>query len=220
MQNKQNTLTAIRTQGLLPLFFHPDVEVCLETVKTLYSAGVRTLEFTNRGPEALENFTFLKNQLKASHPDLHIGIGTVKTVEDANAFLKADADFIVSPIVNPAVATIVHEAGMLWIPGCMTPTEIFSAQQNNAALVKIFPANILGPAFVSSVKELFPGQLFMPTGGVEIERENIRNWFKSGVCAVGMGSKLISKDVLENKSYDSLLSLTAKALQLVKSERE
>ena len=101
----------------------------------------------------------------------------------------------------------------------MTPTEIHLAQQNDAALIKLFPANILGPAFVSSIKELFPGQLFMPTGGVELNAANISSWFKAGVCAVGLGSKLITGDILTKGLYDQLYADTKKALQLVQAAR-
>jgi 2-dehydro-3-deoxyphosphogluconate aldolase/(4S)-4-hydroxy-2-oxoglutarate aldolase len=125
----------------------------------------------------------------------------------------------VSPIVNREVAVMVDNAGLLWIPGCMTPTEIFTAQQCQAALIKLFPANILGPEFVSSIRELFAGQLFIPTGGVELNLDNIRSWFRSGVCAVGMGSKLISKDVLKHEQYDLLFQDTVTALELIRSVR-
>ena len=215
MQTKENALQAIVDQSVLPLFFYEDPEVSLDIIKALYKAGIRTLEYTNRGPAALENFKFLKKEL-GSYSDLHLGIGTIKTVQQAEDFLKADADYIVAPIVDPAVGNRVHEAGLLWIPGCFTPTEIHVAQTAKAGLIKIFPANIVGPAFISSIKELFPGQLFMPTGGVEMEEQNIRTWFKAGVCAVGMGSKLISKEVLANKQYDSLHDQTLEAIRLVK----
>lgn len=109
------------------------------------------------------------------------------------------------------------EAGLLWIPGCMTPTEIFLAQENQAALIKLFPANILGEAFLTSIKELFPGQLFIPTGGVELTKENLTGWFKAGVSAVGLGSKLISKKVMEEKLYAELFSATKEAHELVNS---
>ncbi|MBC3541185.1 bifunctional 4-hydroxy-2-oxoglutarate aldolase/2-dehydro-3-deoxy-phosphogluconate aldolase [Rufibacter sediminis] len=218
MPTKETALRAIVDQGLLPLFFYENPEVSLEIIKTLYNAGVRTLEYTNRGASALENFTFLKNELK-TYQDLHLGIGTIKTVQQANDFLKAGADYVVAPIVDPQVGNLVHEAGLLWIPGCFSPTEIHVAQQAQAALIKLFPANILGPAFLSSIKELFPGQLFIPTGGVEMEAENIRTWFKAGVCAVGMGSKLISKDILAGQQYDQLHDLTQQALHLVKTAR-
>lgn len=217
MPNKETALQAILDQGLLPLFFYEDATVSLEIIKTLYEAGVRTLEYTNRGAVALENFTYLKSELVSVCPELHLGIGTIKTPQEANAFLKAGADYIVAPVVDPAVGNLVHEADRLWIPGCFTPTEIHVAQQANAALIKLFPANILGPAFMASIKELFAGQLFIPTGGVEIDKNNISTWFKAGVCAVGMGSKLISKDVLEQKQYNKLYTQTQEALSLVKS---
>ncbi len=219
MDNKETALKSILKQGMLPLFFHHDPSVCLEIVRALYNAGVRVIEFTNRGEAALSNYKFLKNALQAEMPDLLLGIGTIKTEKQAQDFISAGADFIISPIVNPKVAKLTHDAGLLWIPGCMTPTEIHLAQENGAALIKIFPANILGPEYVSSIKDLFPGQLFIPTGGVELNKENITKWFNAGVCAVGMGSKLISKEVLEGKQYEKLYADTRQALELVKQGR-
>lgn len=219
MSDKHTVLQTILDQGVLPLFFYQDAEVSLQIVKTLYRAGIRTLEYTNRGPAALDNFAFLKKELRTACPDLHLGIGTIKTAAEAESFIGAGADYLVAPIVNPAVAYVAQSAGLLWIPGCMTPTEIFQAQELSAALIKIFPANIVGPNFIASIKELFPGQLFMPTGGVEIEEENLRTWFRAGVCAVGMGSKLISKTVLEERQYEVLEHLTEKALKMVKASK-
>jgi 2-dehydro-3-deoxyphosphogluconate aldolase / (4S)-4-hydroxy-2-oxoglutarate aldolase len=215
MSHKKVTLDSILDQGILPLFYWEDQVVSLEVIRTLHKAGVRALEYTNRGPAALDNFRFLKKTLSGEAPDLYLGIGTVKTVTEAEDFIRAGADFIVSPIVNGEVAALAEKAGLLWIPGCMTPTEIFQAQQLRAALIKIFPANILGPEFVSSIRELFAGQLFIPTGGVEIDRENIRSWWLAGVCAVGLGSRLISKEVLKHEQYDLLYKQTVLALELV-----
>lgn len=213
---KDKILQSILDQGILPLFYYDDAEVSLEVVRVLYRAGVRALEYTNRGPKALVNFRKLKEVFAAEAPDLYLGIGTIKTEQEARDFVAAGADFIVSPIVNPAVAAIAAEKNMLWIPGCMTPTEIYTAQQHRAALIKLFPANILGPEFMSSIKELFQGQLFIPTGGVEIEEGNIRTWIKAGVCAVGLGSKLISKEVLAQQQYDKLYEQTLKALAIAR----
>jgi len=218
-KNKRTILQQILDQGMLPLFYTDSTQISVEIIRTLYKGGVRVLEYTNRGHAALENFKVLKKTFVVEAPDLSLGIGTIKTKQEANDFIAAGADFIVSPIVNPEVATMCHQKDMLWIPGCMTPTEIHIAQQNQAALIKIFPANILGPEFISSIRELFGGQLFMPTGGVELNKENISTWFKAGVCAVGMGSKLISKTVLEKEQYDVLLTNTKEALQLVKASR-
>jgi 2-dehydro-3-deoxyphosphogluconate aldolase/(4S)-4-hydroxy-2-oxoglutarate aldolase len=215
MKIKKEVLNNILTQGILPLFFY--AEVSLQITRTLYKAGIRVLEYTNRGKQALDNFKALKKAQKKEMPDLNLGIGTIKNISEAEAFVDAGADFIVAPITNGEVAKVAQKHKLLWIPGCMTPTEIYLAQKHGAELIKIFPANILGPSFISSIKELFPGQLFMPTGGVDLTPESINAWFHAGVSAVGMGSKLISKDVLENRLYDQLFADTEKALELVKT---
>ncbi|WP_121811931.1 bifunctional 4-hydroxy-2-oxoglutarate aldolase/2-dehydro-3-deoxy-phosphogluconate aldolase [Mucilaginibacter kameinonensis] len=218
MSKKDIVLDAILKQGTLPLFFYKDPEVSLQITRTLYKAGIRVFEYTNRGEAALENFKVLKQALaNGEMPGLELGIGTIKSVQEAEAFIAAGADFIVSPIVNPEVGKLTAQHNLLWIPGCMTPTEIYLAQQNGAALIKIFPANILGPEFVSSIRDLFAGQLFMPTGGVDLNHDSISTWFKAGVCAVGMGSKLISKNVLENQEYDKLYNDTLKLLEIVQT---
>lgn len=217
MNKKSTVLNLILEQGMLPLFFHPSEEETIAITKIVYDAGIRVIEYTNRGEEALSNFTALKKEALTSMPDLQLGIGTIKTPEQAEQFIAAGADFIVCPTVNSEVGEITHGAGLLWAPGCMTPTEIALAQKHGAELIKIFPANILGTAFVSSIKGLFPGQLFMPTGGVDLSRENIAGWFKAGVCAVGMGSQLISNDIIKNKNYDLLKKNTEEVLEVLKS---
>lgn len=219
MKTKEDSLKAITDQGLLPLFFYEDAGVSLEITRTLYRAGVRVIEYTNRGAAALENFKVLIAAVDKEMPDMHLGIGTIKNVKEANDFIDAGAHFIVCPVVDAEIGKLVHEAGMLWIPGCFSPTEINTAHQLKAGLIKLFPANLLGPAYVSSIKDVFPGQLFIPTGGVEISAENISEWFKSGVCGVGMGSKLVSKDILKNKDYDTLFELTQKTLNIIRETR-
>ncbi|SCW47891.1 bifunctional 4-hydroxy-2-oxoglutarate aldolase/2-dehydro-3-deoxy-phosphogluconate aldolase [Mucilaginibacter sp. NFR10] len=218
MSKKNIVLDAILKQGTLPLFFYKDPEVSLQITRTLYKAGIRVFEYTNRGAAALQNFKVLKQALaNGDMPGLELGIGTIKSLQEAEVFIAAGADFIVSPIVNPEVGKLAAQHNLLWIPGCMTPTEIYTAQQNEAALIKIFPANILGPEFVSSIRDLFAGQLFIPTGGVDLNHDSISTWFKAGVCAVGMGSKLISKSVLENREYDKLYNDTLKLLEIVQT---
>jgi 2-dehydro-3-deoxyphosphogluconate aldolase/(4S)-4-hydroxy-2-oxoglutarate aldolase len=158
----------------------------------------------------------MKKTLGGELPLLHLGIGTVKSKEEAEAFVKAGADFIVSPIVNPAVAEVAKGAGLPWIAGCMTPTEIYQAQQLGAAVIKLFPANILKPEFLRSIFTVFLGQKFIPTGGVEIDEKNIRDWFQSGVAAVGMGSKLITEEIMIHGKYDLLEERTLQALAIIR----
>lgn len=218
-KTREEILAALLEQGLLPLFYLDSKEESAEIMTALYRAGVRVFEYTNRGAAALENFKHLIELKNRSMPDLHLGIGTIKSLQDAETFLNAGADFLVSPIINPEVGKLAQQTGLLWIPGCMTPTEIDLAQQYGAMLIKIFPANILGPEYIASIRELFPGQHFIPTGGVDLTAANISAWFKAGVSAVGMGSKLISKSLVQKKDYASLQENTRNVLQTIKENR-
>ena len=220
MAKNENIVTKIKEQGLLPLFFHSDADVSRSVVQALYDAGIRVIEYTNRGENALENFKILIKYRNKNWKDLILAVGTIKTAKDAKAYIKAGADFIISPGIVEEVATRAKDAGLLYVPGCMTPTEIILAESLGARLVKLFPGNLLGPSYVSSIKELFPDVEFMPTGGVEAEGNNLKAWFQSGVVAVGMGSKLISKSLVDNKDYERIKTLTVEALELVKRVRQ
>ncbi|MBE7172724.1 MAG: bifunctional 4-hydroxy-2-oxoglutarate aldolase/2-dehydro-3-deoxy-phosphogluconate aldolase [Williamsia sp.] len=217
MNKQQHILDLIRQQGVLPLYYHADPVLSSEILKALYAGGIKTVEYTNRGEHALENFKQLLALRDREMPELMLGIGTVKNVTDARAYLAAGADYIIAPGMIKEVAEVVHAASVLWIPGCMTPSEIMQAEQFGAKLVKLFPGNLLGPQFMSAIKELFPNLLFMPTGGVEPEATNIRTWFDAGVCAVGMGSKLITKKLFENRDFTGLRSATESLLDIIKS---
>lgn len=215
MKNQQDILSQIQQQKMLPLWFHKDATVSIDVLKALYAAGIKAVEYTNRGAEAVENFKALRKVVNESMPGMLLGIGTIKTVDDAQKFIDAGADFIIAPVVFPPVAKLVQDAGLLWIPGCLTPTEVFTAEMNGAKMVKIFPGSVVGPSYIAAIKELFPGLLFMPTGGVDTTAENIKEWFDAGVVAVGMGSKLISKAVLQNKEYDKLTQHTKAVLEIL-----
>ncbi len=217
MTKKDLIQQQICKEKIMPLFYNDSIETSIAVLKTLYEAGIRLIEYTNRGEHALDNFIELRKVVDSEMPELKLGAGTIKTIVDAQLFVTAGADFIVCPVVNGEVASLVHKAELLWIPGCLTPTEIFTAESNGATIVKIFPGNILGANYISSIKELFPGLSFMPTGGVDLSKENLSAWFNAGVCAVGMGSKLVSKSILENKDYKKLSALTKEVLQIIQS---
>ncbi|ULQ57001.1 bifunctional 4-hydroxy-2-oxoglutarate aldolase/2-dehydro-3-deoxy-phosphogluconate aldolase [Flavihumibacter rivuli] len=219
MSSSGKILDAIKEQLVLPLFYHDSPELSLSVIKALYNAGVRVVEYTNRGDHALENFRLLKSTLLVEAPGIFLGAGTVKTAGEARAFMDAGADFLVSPVVDPEVGELARHNGLLWVPGCMTPTEIQSAVKAGASLVKMFPGNVLGPGFIAAIKDLFPGTSFMPTGGVELEEENMRGWFRAGAVAVGMGSRLISKEILTNKNLSQLETDTQIALRIARSAK-
>lgn len=219
MPDKQQTEAILLQQKLLPLFYQDSVDTSGRILRALYAGGLRAVEYTNRGEHALRNFSGLRKLVNDEMPEMLLGIGTIKSAGDAHRFIGEGADFVVGPTINSSVAEAVAEAELLWVPGTMTPTEISMAETLGATLVKVFPGNVLTPAFISSVKELFPGLSFLVTGGVEAEEENLAAWFKAGVAAVGMGSMLIKKSYIENNDYEGLSAAAEKALSLVQSIR-
>lgn len=219
MSKKTDLMNLIPAQGILPLYFYKDAEVSVAVLRALYNAGIRTVEYTNRGEAALQNFKEMRKVCDSELKGMYLGIGTIKNAASARTFIDAGADFIICPGLIEEVAAVADEHEMLWVPGCMTPSEIIRAENLGAKIIKLFPGNILGPEFMSSIKALFPDLLFMPTGGVDLDKENIASWLKAGVCAVGMGSKLISNKLLEQKDYAKIEALTIEALGILKSLR-
>jgi 2-dehydro-3-deoxyphosphogluconate aldolase / (4S)-4-hydroxy-2-oxoglutarate aldolase len=218
MNNKaQQVSDAIVAQGMLPLYFNADEQVSIETLRAIYRAGIKAVEYTNRGEAALHNFTSMVAVRNAEMPDLLMGVGTIKNLAQAHAYMQAGADFLVSPGFVKEVADYAVANHIFYAPGCMTPSEIIAAENAGVTFIKLFPGNMLGPEFLSGIKDIFPKLLFMPTGGVDTTKENIEGWYKAGVCAVGMGSKLISKKLMEAKDYATMEAETIKVLALIAS---
>lgn len=220
MSKKQIIFDLIPAQGILPLYFNKDIDVCVEILRALYRAGVKTVEFTNRGEAAFVNFKEMKRVCEVEMKDMYLGIGTIKNGDMAQQFIDAGADYIICPGLIESVAAVADKNNMLWVPGCMTPTEIIKAETLGAKMIKLFPGNLLGPEFMSGIKELFQGLTFMPTGGVDTTKENLSAWFKSGVSAVGMGSKLVSKQLMEAKDYATIEKMTVEVMETISSIRK
>lgn len=217
MSTIQKVSDAIVAQGMLPLYFNADETVTIEILRAIYRAGIKAVEYTNRGESALSNFTKMVEVRNAEMPDLLLGVGTIKNLKQAEDYYAVGADFFISPGFVPEVGAFLKSKGVLYSPGCMTPTEIITAENAGIHFIKLFPGNILGPEFLSGIKELFPKLLFMPTGGVDTTKENIGGWFKAGVSAVGMGSKLISKQLMADKDYATIEAETKAVLSLIQT---
>ena len=215
MNKNETILKKITDQAILPLYFDADETVSLEVLKALYAAGIRLVEYTNRGEAALNNFTKMVALRNSEMPDLLLGIGTIKNAQMATTYIEAGADFIICPGLVEEVVEVADKHDMLWIPGCMTPSEIIRAENLRAKMIKLFPGDILGPKFMAGIKSLFPNLIFMPTGGVSLDKDNVEAWFKAGVSAVGMGSKLVSKQLLQEKNYSKIQEMAGQAIELV-----
>lgn len=209
-------LKAMADTGMIPVFNHIDIEIAKGVLDASYKAGIRVFEFTNRATNSLEVFKELY-EYAGKYSDMVMGIGTIFTTEDANAFIEAGADFIVSPALIPELAVFSNSMDVFWIPGCATMSEIFQAKKLGATLVKAFPGNVVGSAFVAAAKSVYPDLHIMPTGGVEPTEENLKEWFDAGVYCVGMGSQLFKKDWIKNQQYDLLEHKIADTLKVIKS---
>lgn len=218
--NTQKVIDTIIAQGILPLYYHADETVSVEILRAVYRAGIKAIEYTNRGDAAINNFKKLVEVRDAEMPGLVIGIGTVKNIEDMNLYLQAGADFFVSPGYVAEIAEYTVANDIFYAPGCMTPSEIIAAENAGIRFIKLFPGDVLGPKYLSNIKPVFPKLYFMPTGGVNTSKESIEAWFKAGVCAVGMGSKLISKQLIENKDYLTIEDMTRQVLQTIQSIKQ
>ena len=206
---------AMRTSGLVPLFTHDDAAIAKEVVQAAYRGGVRVFEFTNRRKNAFDVFAEIL-RYGEKFPDLMLGIGTILDAATTKKFIDAGAHFIISPILKLEMAEYCLQHDRPWIPGCATLTEIVTAKEHGAKVIKIFPGSVLGPGFVSSVLPVIPDLQLMITGGVEPTEASLSAWFKSGAMCVGMGSQLFTKEILETKNWPLLQHRIEEALAIIK----
>ncbi|RLD36101.1 MAG: bifunctional 4-hydroxy-2-oxoglutarate aldolase/2-dehydro-3-deoxy-phosphogluconate aldolase [Bacteroidetes bacterium] len=216
--HRYQVFTKMNETGLVPVFYHPDIEICKEVVHACYKGGVRVFEFTNRGDFAHEVFSELNKFINTSYPDLILGVGSVIDAGTSAIYLQAGTNFIVSPVLKEEMARICNRRKVLWVPGCGSLTEISKAEELGAEVVKIFPASSVGgPDFVKAIKGPSPWTNIMPTGGVTTDEDNLKSWFNAGVTSVGIGSQLITKEILTNKDFHLLEEKTSRAIQIIQS---
>jgi 2-dehydro-3-deoxyphosphogluconate aldolase/(4S)-4-hydroxy-2-oxoglutarate aldolase len=205
---------------MIPLFYDPDIEISKNIVQACYQGGARLLEFTHRGDFAHEVFRELIRFVNESLPGMIIGVGSVTDAASASHYLMNGANFIVTPVFREDIAIVCNRRKVLWSPGCGSLTEIAKAEEMGAEIVKLFPGNIYGPEFVKAIKGPQPWTSIMPTGGVTTEKENLKAWFDAGVSCVGLGSKLISKELVKNQDYDQISNTIKKTLALIQTLKQ
>jgi len=207
--------------GMIPVFFHEDVETCKQVISACYTGGVRIFEFTNRGSYALSVFEQITRWATGEFPDLIIGTGSVIDAPTAIMYVQAESNFIVSPLLNEEMASVLNRRKILWSPGCGSVSEISRAESLGVEIVKIFPGSqVGGPKFIAAVKGPMPWTHIMPTGGVEPAEANLTEWFKAGAFCVGMGSNLLKAEHIKNKDYKKLEQDVHDAVVLVQRLRQ
>lgn len=212
-----DVIIKIREAGIIPIFYHKDPEVCRNVIQACFDGGIRVFEFTNRGDFAHELFSDLHKWAEKQMPDLAMGAGSIVDAGTASLYIQLGANFIVSPVLNPEMAKVCNRRKILWSPGCGTMSEISYAEELGAEIIKIFPGNSVGgPDFVRSVKGPCPWTSIMPTGGVEPTLENLTEWFDAGVTCVGMGSNLITKEIVQKKDWKGLKEQVTAAVKIAR----
>jgi len=206
--------------GLVPLFYHPDVGTAIRIVEALAAGGARVIEFTNRGDRAFEVFRELIVHVEKSTPEVILGAGSVLDVPTAGLYINLGANFIVGSVTNPEVAKLCNRRKVVYCPGCGTASEVSYAEELGVEIVKVFPGSQLGgPGFVKAILAPCPWAKIMPTGGVDASYENLKAWFDAGVTCVGMGSKLVRKDLVAAQDWEGLTRLTAQCLEWIRQAR-
>lgn len=217
---RHQVITEMHNSSMIPLFYDPDIEISKNIVQACYQGGARLLEFTHRGDFAHEVFRELIRFANQSLPGMIIGVGSVTDAASASHYLMNGANFIVTPVFREDIAIVCNRRKVLWSPGCGSLTEIAKAEEMGAEIVKLFPGNIYGPEFVKAIKGPQPWTSIMPTGGVTTEKENLKAWFDAGVSCVGLGSKLISKELVKNQDYDQISNTIKKTLALIQTLKQ
>lgn len=208
--------SVMKETGMVPLFYNADIELGKKVLKACYDGGARLMEFTARGDFAFEVFSELNKYAIKELPGMIMGVGSITDAGAASMFMQMGANFIVTPSLREDIAIACNRRKVLWSPGCGSLTEINRAEELGCEVVKLFPGSTYGPGFVSAIKGPQPWTSVMPTGGVSTEESNLKGWFDAGVTCVGMGSKLISKEIIANKDYARLEKDVKATLALIK----
>lgn len=206
---------AMASTGMVPVFYHSDLETSKQVVKACYEGGVRVFEFTNRGDFAHEIFGELVKWSAKECPEMILGIGSIVDAGTASLFLQLGANFVVGPLLNPDIFKVCNRRQVAYVPGCGSVSEVGLAQELGAEVVKVFPGDVMGPAFVKGVKAPMPWSNIMVTGGVTPTEENLTKWFGAGVMCVGMGSNLFPKEVLAAKDWMKITQMCKDAFAVI-----
>jgi 2-dehydro-3-deoxyphosphogluconate aldolase/(4S)-4-hydroxy-2-oxoglutarate aldolase len=219
--NKALVLSTIKDIGLIPVFYNPDVEIAKKIVDACYKGGAKVVEMTNRGDHAIDVFCQLERYCKEKLPELIIGVGSIIDAPTVALYIAHGTNFVVGPVIDVGTAKLCNKRKIPYSPGCGSVSEIHFAHELGVDLIKIFPgAQVGGPGFVKAVKGPCPWTEIIPTGGVNTTKESLYEWFKAGVYSVGIGSKLITKEIVKNKDFKKLSSDVSKVIGTIKEIRK
>jgi 2-dehydro-3-deoxyphosphogluconate aldolase / (4S)-4-hydroxy-2-oxoglutarate aldolase len=215
-----DTLILMKQIGMIPVFYDADFELARSVVGACADGGARVVEFTNRGDRAIQVFTYLEQWCAENKPEVVLGVGSIVDAPTAALYISAGANFVVGPLLDEDTARLCNGRKIPYCPGCGSLTEIHRAHQWGVEICKIFPATeVGGPAFVKNVRGPCPWVEIMPTGGVSPTRESLAAWFGAGIACAGMGSSLLTKELIGARDFDKITRDVAQALAIIRDIR-
>jgi 2-dehydro-3-deoxyphosphogluconate aldolase/(4S)-4-hydroxy-2-oxoglutarate aldolase len=218
--DRMSVLAAMIDQGVIPVFYHPDGEVCKQVIQACANGGAKCIEFTNRGEFAAHVFYEVTRHFAKADPSVIMGVGSIVDAPTAGLFIANGAKFVVGPLLNPDVAKLCNRRKVAYSPGCGSASEIGYAEELGCEIVKVFPGgSVGGPDFVKSMLGPCPWTKIMPTGGVDATEASLTQWFKAGVACVGIGSNLITKELLAAKDYAGVEKKVRDTIALIRKIR-
>ena len=206
-----STIQRLLTPGIIAILRSPTGAKLIDASKALLAGGVTAIEVTMTTPGALN---IIRDTKRALGDQIVMGVGSVLDAESCRSAMLAGAEYVVTPVVRPEVIKIANRYGVPIICGAMTPTEALTAQELGADFIKLFPADNLGPAFIKSLLAPLPMLQLIPTGGVTVE--NAVQYREAGAVALGVGSALVSQDILDNGDWPKLTKNAGKFVAAVK----
>jgi 2-dehydro-3-deoxyphosphogluconate aldolase/(4S)-4-hydroxy-2-oxoglutarate aldolase len=220
VKDRMAVLTALMDQGVIPVFYHPDVEVGKNVIQACADGGAPCIEFTNRGDFASHVFYEVTRYFDKADPRVIMGVGSIVDAPTAGIYIANGAKFVVGPILNADVAKVCNRRKIPYSPGCGSASEISYAEELGCEIVKVFPgSSVGGPDFVKAVLGPMPWTRIMPTGGVDPDEASVKKWFGAGIVAAGMGSKLITQELLDAKDYAGISKKVRETVDLIKKVR-
>jgi 2-dehydro-3-deoxyphosphogluconate aldolase/(4S)-4-hydroxy-2-oxoglutarate aldolase len=212
--SKAEQLQRVQDAGIVAVVRAPGPDGLVDVIRALAEGGVTVSEVTLTVPKALDVISEAKKELGDS---VLLGAGTVLNAETCRAALEAGAEFIVSPVVNLQVIELCQRQDKIVMPGAFTPTEILTAWEAGADIVKVFPAEVVGPAFFRAMRGPLPKIRLMPTGGVDLT--TAAEFLKAGACCLGIGGQLVDPKRVAARDFDGLRDLATKYVEIVRKTR-
>jgi 2-dehydro-3-deoxyphosphogluconate aldolase/(4S)-4-hydroxy-2-oxoglutarate aldolase len=212
--SRADVLQQILDCGIVAVVRSPHAEQLVSVARALVQGGVRAIEITMTVPDAIEVIRKVARELAG---EIVLGAGTVLDAETARAALLADAEYVVAPTVNRKVIRLCRRYDKVVVPGAFTPTEILSAWETGADVVKVFPADLGGPNYLKAILAPLPQLRLMPTGGVDLTTAG--DFLRAGACCLGVGSSLVDKEAIRNRDFDRIVKLAQQFVNIVRTTR-